>query len=252
MLFINPKVYLIYKVILINYTNTLKVWLKRLNINYMKKNSFFLLMSLLSINLTAQVYTFTSQDRGRLITHKILKDSNYLIETQYTSNSNEFISTRGGFYKSKDENHLVRFEFNSNYSEDSLKIKTFKSSKWIKDVTSKQDHSGKWLMVGRIRDNIEKRRSTDGPRKTLKFLIDGHFQWTAFNTQTFKFFGSGGGTYTAINGDYVESITYFSRDNSRVGAVLPFRYDLKGSDWHHQGLNSKDEPMYEIWTLRGN
>ncbi|MFQ3335822.1 MAG: hypothetical protein ACI94N_001176, partial [Candidatus Arcticimaribacter sp.] len=113
-------------------------------------------------------------------------------------------------------------------------------------------HSGKWLMAGRVRDNIEKRRSTDGPRKTLKFLIDGHFQWTAFNTQTFKFFGSGGGTYTAVNGDYVESITYFSRDNSRVGAVLPFRYDLKGSDWHHQGLNSKGEPMYEIWALRGN
>ena len=106
----------------------------------MKKNSFFLLTSLFRINLTAQVYTFTSQDEGRLIIHKILKDSNYLIETQYTSNSNEFISTRGGFYESKDENHLVRFEFNSNYSEDSLKTKTFKSSKWIKDVTSKQDH----------------------------------------------------------------------------------------------------------------
>jgi len=215
-------------------------------------NSCILLMSLFNINLTAQVYTFKTQDEGRLITHKILKDSNYLIETQYTTNSNEFISTRGGFYESKDKNHLVRFEFNSNYFNDSLKTKIFESSKWIKDITIKQDHSGKWLMAGRVRDNIEKRRSTDGPRKTLKFLIDSHFQWTAFNTETFKFFGSGGGTYTAVNGDYTESITYFSRNNSRVGNVLPFRYDLKKSDWHHQGLNSKGEPMYEIWTLRGN
>tara|TARA_B100000767_G_scaffold259185_1_gene268728 strand:- start:7128 stop:7784 length:657 start_codon:yes stop_codon:yes gene_type:complete len=218
----------------------------------MKKNILFLFLSLLSINLTAQVFTFISQDNNKFIKHKILKDSNYLIETQYTSNSNEFVSTRGGFYELTDNSYKVNFEFNSNYINDSLKTKTFESSKWEKEIISKQDHSGKWLMAGRVREGIEKRRKISGPRKTLKFLIDGHFQWTAFNTESFIFFGSGGGTYTAELGNYVENITYFSRDNSRVGAILPFRYDIRGSDWHHKGFNSKGQPMYEIWTARGN
>ena len=55
-------------------------------------------------------------------------------------------------------------------------------------------------MAGRVRPEGEKRRNLNGPRKTLKFLLDGHFQWTAFNTESFKFFGSGGGTYTAKDG----------------------------------------------------
>ena len=77
-------------------------------------------------------------------------------------------------------------------------------------------------MAGRVKAEGEKRRYINGARKTLKFLLDGHFQWTAFNTETFQFFGSGGGTYSAKEGDYIETIGYFSRDNSRVGAVLPF------------------------------
>ena len=95
----------------------------------MKKKIFLLAMNLLSINLVAQVYTFTSISNGESITHKILKDSSYIIETQYDTDSKSFVSTRGGFYESKDEGVQIHFEFNSNYSEDSLKTKTFKSSK---------------------------------------------------------------------------------------------------------------------------
>ena len=89
------------------------------------------------------------------------------------------------------------------------------------------------------RRKVRKDATLNGARKTLKFLLDGHFQWTAFNTETFQFLGSGGGTYSAQEGDYIETIAYFSRDNSRVGAVLPFRYDLKGMDWHHQGIEQQ-------------
>ena len=218
----------------------------------MKKKIFLLAMNLLSINLVAQVYTFTSVSNGESITHKILKDSSYLIETQYGTDSKTFVSTRGGFYESKGKGVQIHFEFNSNYAVDSLKSISLESSNWKLVSLAEQNHSGKWLMGGRVRDGVEKRRNTNGARKTLKFLLDGHFQWTAFNTETFKFHGSGGGTYTAQVGDYIETITYFSRDNSRVGAVLPFRYDLKGMDWHHQGMNSKGKPMYEIWTKRVN
>jgi len=218
----------------------------------MKNKILYLLISLLNLNLNAQVFNFTSEEEGKSITHKVLLDSEYFIETQYVTDSNEFISTRGGFYELKEGVYSVNFEFNSNYSSDSLKTKAFKSSDWQLAAALKQEHSGKWLMAGRVRDGVEKRRSTTGARKTLKFLIDGHFQWTAFNTETFKFFGSGGGTYTAKNGTYIETLTYFSRDNSRVGAVLPFDYSIKENDWHHQGNNSKGKPMYEIWTLRIN
>ena len=129
-----------------------------------------------------------------------------------------------------------------------LEINRF--SEWEKVSRVAEDLNGKWLMAGRMTDEGERRRDTSRPRKTMKFLIDGHFQWIAFNTETFHFFGSGGGYYTTEKGKYTEHIEYFSRDNSRVGAVLPFDYSLKGTDWHHQGFSSKGDPMYEIWSMR--
>ena len=75
----------------------------------------------MSINLTAQVFTFTSNHQGQEIIHKVLMDSDYLIETRYNSDSNVFVGTRGGFYQKKDEGFDVRLEFNSNFAMDSLK-----------------------------------------------------------------------------------------------------------------------------------
>lgn len=212
----------------------------------------FLMFFLLSLNLTAQVFTFTSNLEGEKIIHKILMDSNYLIETRYNSESNVFVSTRGGFYQKSEKGFDIRLEFNSNYAKDSLKRIMLVSKGWKKSSLDKQIHHGKWLMAGRVRPEGEKRRHINRARKTLKFLLDGHFQWTAFNTESFKFYGSGGGTYSAKDRNYVESIVYFSRDNSKSGVVLPFVYELKGSDWYHKGLNSKGEPMHEIWTQRKN
>ena len=84
----------------------------------------------------------------------------------------------------------------------------------------------------------------------MKFLNHGYFQWIAFNTETFQFFGSGGGYYTAAEGVYTEHIEYFSRNNTSVGRVLPFEYSISGSDWHHEGFSSKGDPMHEIWSKR--
>ena len=114
-----------------------------------------------------------------------------------------------------------------------------------------QDLEGKWLMAGRVgQSGEENRRDTKRSRKTLKFLIDGFFQWTAYNTETFEFFGSGGGIYFAKNDIYKESINYFSRDNSRVGATLKFQYTKNINDWFHKGLSSKGMLIHEIWTKR--
>ena len=215
------------------------------------KSLFFTFFFLILFGLKAQVFSFQSNENQKGITHRILMDQNYFVETQFVSDPPEFILTRGGFYTQSGEEFMVDFEFNSNFEKVGLKqMKIEKTKKWKKISNSPMDLNGKWLMAGRMTDQGERRRDTSAPRKTMKFLWDGYFQWIAFNTETFEFFGSGGGFYTAENGKYTEHIEYFSRDNSRVGAVLPFDYSLKDSDWHHQGFSSKGDPMHEIWSIR--
>ena len=84
----------------------------------------------------------------------------------------------------------------------------------------------------------------------MKILSGTRFQWIAFNTETKEFMGTGGGTYSTVDGKYTENIDFFSRDNSRVGASLEFDYELNGDEWHHKGLSNKGDPIYEIWNLR--
>ena len=118
---------------------------------------------------------------------------------------------------------------------------------WRRVSDSENDLSGNWVITGRQR-NGELSRSTPGARRTIKILGGDRFQWVAFNSDTGEFFGSGGGTYTAEDGKYVEDIEFFSRDDSRVGASLPFEYEVKNGEWHHRGKSSKGEPIYEIWS----
>ena len=105
-------------------------------------------------------------------------------------------------------------------------------------------------MGGRVKPEGEQRRDITRSRKTLKFLVDGYFQWTAYNTEGFKFFGSGGGAFTSKEGTYTEHIEYFSRDNNKVGMSLSFEFNRNGNDWYHKGKSSKGQPMHEIWTQR--
>src|SRR5690606_22211081 len=86
-----------------------------------------------------------------------------------------------------------------------------------------------------------------GERKTLKLLVGGHFQWIAFDPSIKGFYGTGGGIYKFENGKYIETIQFFSRDNSRVGASLSFDGEIKNGDWYHSGLSSKGDPIHEIW-----
>ena len=197
------------------------------------------------------VYSFNSEKEGKRIYHRILLDKNYLIETQFTEDSNEFILTRGGFYVYKDNIINILFEFNSNYENDKLKNVIYDNKKfWKKISKEKKALDGKWLMGGRVTEDGEIRRDTNRPRKTMKLLLDGYFQWIAFNVETFKFSGSGGGTYEAEKGNYIEKIDFFSRDNSKVGIKLEFNFIEKDDDWYHKGFSSKGKPMHEIWIKR--
>ena len=118
---------------------------------------------------------------------------------------------------------------------------------WERISDAKDDLTGNWVITGRKRDD-QIQRSTPGARRTIKILSGGRFQWVAFNSETREFSGTGGGTYSAKGGKYVETIAFFSRDNSRVGASLGFDYLVIDGEWHHSGLSSAGQPIFEIWT----
>ena len=118
---------------------------------------------------------------------------------------------------------------------------------WERLSDSRDDLTRNWVITGRKRED-QIHRSTPGARRTIKILSGGRFQWVAFNSETREFSGTGGGTYTAKDGKYVETIGFFSRDNSRVGASLGFDYQVIDGEWHHSGLSSTGQPIFEIWT----
>ena len=191
------------------------------------------------------------------ISTRVILDKDYIVLSKFESESGNFISTLGGYYKPGESLNLneyvydVNLEFNSNYDQDSIKnFSIIKTSKWKNISKSNDILKGKWVMSGRYNNGEFRTRNTDLPRKTMKILIDGFFQWIAFNTETFKFSGSGGGEYETIDGKYIEIIQYFSRDDSRVGAELDFNYEIKNQNWYHTGFSSKGSPINEVWTIR--
>ena len=184
---------------------------------------------------------------------RVILDNEYIVISKFKLDSGNFISTQGGYYQLNEGVYEINLEFNSNYDQDSIKtLSITKASKW-KNISKENDIlKGKWVMSGRYNNGEFRTRNTDLPRKTMKILIDGFFQWIAFNTETFKFSGSGGGEYETLDGKYIEIIQYFSRDDSRVGAELDFNYEVKNKDWYHSGLSSKGNPINEVWTIRNN
>ncbi|CAM3396315.1 hypothetical protein [Zobellia roscoffensis] len=241
--------------------------------NSIKKHSknITLAVILMAINLVqAQIpsKTYFSEEvvDEKTITHELHIDGDYFIHTMYEKNPAHFIMTRGGFTQIERDRLVVLLEFNSNYENDELRLLSIpfkqEGENLVLDMKSKnvfkpipsltQDLDGQWLFATRGPDKGQERRGEENPRKTLKILTDGRFQWIAYQTETMKFSGTGGGSFTSKDGKYTEHIEFFSKDNLRVGAKLKFDYELKENDWHHTGNNSKGEPMYEIWAKRKN
>ena len=210
------------------------------------------------LNLTLLFFTITTYSQSDVYSYtengtinRIIIDKNYFVMASYKVDTNKFVKTIGGFYSENGSKLNVDLEFNSNYKNDSIsKIKIEKKANWKKISLKENDLQGKWLMVGRVRNGNEQRRNLDRPRKTMKFLINGYFQWIAFNTETFQFSGSGGGKYITKDCKYIESIEYFSRDDSKVGLNLEFDYELINKEWNHKGFSSKGDPLHEIWVVR--
>lgn len=225
---------------------------------------FLSIFSIITLQAQIQSGVYHAQDSDSGLTHELKIDKSYFVYTIYSKSPAGFVKTVGGFYNIEDDVLTVNLEFNSNYEEDTITSVTWplevvedglilageNNIFFKKDVEFNQPLDGKWLFATRGPDEGQERRGESNSRKTMKFLSDGYFQWIAYDTVTFKFSGTGGGTYTAKDGVYTENIEFFSRDNARVGAQLNFTYEIKGDDWHHKGKNSKGGPMYEIWAVR--
>ena len=189
---------------------------------------------------------------------------NYFAITKYNLETKEFISTKGGVYSMEDGYYEV-LEFNSidsssvgdtlYYSNVKIELKNDSGKMKIdgKKFTKNSDEdqlSGSWLMSGIERRGEMRMRDVNRPRKTMKILAGNMFQWIAYDISKKGFYGTGGGTYTAVDGKYIENIEFFSRDSNTVGKSLEFNFELKDGDWHHKGFSSKGDPKYEIWTQR--
>lgn len=190
----------------------------------------------------------------------------YYSYTTFDKVNKQFIQTRGGAYSIQDDRLIINFEFSTQDPDIIGQKATYKAQLrdgiLISDVTGNSRNwnriddgnnalAGNWRITGRM-VNGAMNTMQRGDRKTLKLLSGTRFQWMAINPATKEFSGTGGGTYTFEDGKYTEHIEFFSRDSSRVGAVLQFDGSVNGKVWTHKGMNSRGEPLHEEWTREVN
>jgi hypothetical protein len=235
----------------------------------MKKTLLLLIFTLLSISINAQSFVgawerYHTSEKGEELKSIVIFSDGYQAISTYNAKTGKFIYSNGGTWKLIGDSITEKVEFDTDNpervgSEVTFKVEITDSSMRIVgsemefqriDNGKPGELNGAWLMSGRIRDGKKQLRDTSRPRKTMKILSGTRFQWIAYNTETKKFSGTGGGNYTTINGEYSENIEFFSRNDSKAGISLKFNYELINNQWHHKGFSSKGDPINEIWTLR--
>ena len=207
---------------------------------------------------------YYDDDNGNTIRSIVIFSEKFQSIAMYNADTGEFIYSNGGTWELNDNMMTEKVEFDTANSERVGDILTFEvkitndslslpDANWhfskIDDGTP-GELNGAWLMSGRYRNGVKQTRSTDRPRKTMKILSCKTFQWIAYDSEKKEFKGTGGGTYTTIDGKYSEKIEFFSRDNSRVGMDLEFNYNIDDGNWIHKGKTSKGDPLHEIWEKR--
>lgn len=173
----------------------------------------------------------------------------YSVNAAYDKTNRKFISTWGGPYRVSGNDIIIQTEFNTaNPDSVGRTVKINLGSEWKQLDNGTAPLAGNWRIGARLEDGklVESSAAT-GPRKTLKLLSGSRFQWVAINPEVKGFYGTGGGTYTFSNGKYTENIEFFSRDSTRVGASLTFDGKVENDAWNHSGLNSRGEPLNEVW-----
>lgn len=229
----------------------------------------FIVFMITSMVISAQSFigaweAYHTSENGEPLRSVVIFTEGYQVLSTYNAESGKFVHSNGGSWELDGNSMTEKVEFHTDDADrvgmestfdvmitdtvmgivgDDLKFKRI-------DDGTPGELQGAWLMSGRQRDGQIRARDTNLPRKTMKILSGTRFQWIAYNTETKEFMGTGGGTYTTIDGVYTENIEFFSRDHTRVGASLEFDYRLVEGNWHHSGLSSKGNPIYEIWSAR--
>ena len=235
----------------------------------MKKIIFLIIYTLLVTNTNAQSFIGAwernhNSENGEELKSVVIFSDGYQAISTYESKSGKFINSNGGTWKLMGDTMTEKVEFDTNNpdrvgSEVTFKVKITGTTMSIVGTDMEFQRiddglpgylKGAWLMAGRVRDGKKQLRNTSGPRKTMKLLSGKRFQWIAYNTESKKFMGTGGGTYTTKNGVYSEKIEFFSRDNSKSGIELEFEYEIIDNEWNHKGFSSKGDPLHEIWKPR--
>ncbi|RYZ44678.1 MAG: membrane or secreted protein [Chitinophagaceae bacterium] len=193
----------------------------------------------------------------------LLIQDGYVTHTTFDKAGKRFLQTRGGTLALASGKLEVAYEFDTkdkekvgtktaySYSLQGGSLATSISGAdetWQRVDEGKDGLSGLWEITARKGDNGLTPIHRTGTRKTIKILSGTRFQWAAIDPGTKQFMGTGGGTYTFRDGKYTENIEFFSRDSSRVGSSLSFDGKLEAGDWHHSGLSSRGEPIYEVWS----
>ncbi|NTS41602.1 membrane or secreted protein [Flavisolibacter sp. BT320] len=193
----------------------------------------------------------------------LLIQDGYVTHTTFDKAGKRFLQTRGGTLALASGKLEVAYEFDTkekenvgtktgySYSLQGDKLTTNLSGTeetWQRVDEGKDGLSGLWEITARKGESGLTPIHRTGTRKTIKILSGTRFQWAAIDPGAKQFMGTGGGTYTFRDGKYTENIEFFSRDSSRVGSSLSFDGKLEAGDWHHSGLSSRGEPIYEVWS----
>jgi hypothetical protein len=235
----------------------------------MKKIIVLLICTFLSVSIKAQSFIgawegYHTSENGEKLKSVVIFSDGYQVLTTYNADTGKFVHSNGGTWKLEGDTMTEKVEFDTNNSERvgtevSFEVFIYDSIMGIVGSEMKFKRidngvpgklQGAWLMSGRIRNGETQLRDKNRPRKTMKILSGTRFQWIAYNIETKQFMGTGGGTYTTINGIYTENIEFFSRDDTKAGLSLKFNYSFIDGNWHHSGFSSKGEPMHEIWSVR--
>lgn len=230
----------------------------------MKKIQFVLCLSIVSLFFFSFKYTdntlFGAWKKDNAV---FLFTKNYFSITHFDASKKVFEKTMGGTYAINGNTIEQKIEFA--YPDTQMVGQALKATFDLKNGQLSYQNQEKmetwekmtddgatplshlWQIVGRAQQDGSIGEIKKGARKTVKIMTNNRFQWIALNTQTKAFSGTGGGTYTLKDGKYTETIEFFSRDNTRVGASLSFDAKVEGNKWIHTGKSSKGDPVHEIW-----
>lgn len=194
-------------------------------------------------------------------THYLFFQDNFCFHT--VKQGNNFVMSQGGNFDVSNGKLKIKVLYNSSdstkvgtdmnlpfsFTDGQLAIQTEQGeAKFLKSDDGKSALAGVWKITGRMNaDGKIADIHQTGSRQTYKLLTGTKFQWVAIDPEKKQFSGTGGGSYTFKDGKYTENIEFFSRDNSRVGAALSFDGKLENGKWHHSGLSSKGDKIYEVW-----